>query len=266
MPLIKSRTPFNVQNPYRPERPATKKIIFLSLEGSATEEEYFDRISELFSEVRTKIQFISVAEDAVHTAPKRRTPEQLKMLSEVRPKQLVERIDQFKIENNEKYQFALYPDDEFWVVTDVDKNWSDEIIDLENGKTYKDEWNDAIDMCQRKNYRYAISNPFFEIWLLLHHDTVNDEDKNYAVTDTHAYEKTDHFRIRLRDLGVPLKDKKHIKSSDYDEEKLRIAISRAKELHLNKTDLAPKYFATTVYILLEKVVEMMFQNNQEKQQ
>lgn len=41
-----------------------------------------------------------MAEDAVHTNPKRRTSDQAKMLSKVRPKQLVERIDQFKcIEN-----------------------------------------------------------------------------------------------------------------------------------------------------------------------
>lgn len=97
MPLITSRIPFSSQNPYRSVRPATSKIIFLSFEGSVTEEEYFDRVMELFSEIKSKIQFISVAEDAVHTAPKRRTPEQVKLLSKVRPKQLVERIDQFKL-------------------------------------------------------------------------------------------------------------------------------------------------------------------------
>lgn len=257
MPLITSRIPFSHQNPYRPVRPVTSKIIFLSFEGSVTEEEYFDRISDLFSEIRSKIQFISVAEDAVHTAPKSRTCDQVKMLSKVRPKQLVERIDQFKSEKDDIYQFSQYPEDEFWIVTDVDKNWSDEIISLSDGKTYKDEWNDAIAECQRKKYGYAVSNPFFEIWLLLHHDIPNDIDKGFAVTDTHEYERTDHFRTRLRDLGVPLEDKKHIKPSDYDVEKVRAAIVRADALHLNKLDLCPEYFATTVYILLNKIADML---------
>ena len=101
MPLIKSRIPFSHENPYRPVRPITSKIIFLSLEGSVTEEEYFERISELFCEIKSKIQFVSVAEDAVHTAPKHRTPDQAKMLSKVRPRQLVERIDQFRLEKDD---------------------------------------------------------------------------------------------------------------------------------------------------------------------
>lgn len=110
---ITRRVPFTPQNPYRPTRPSTKKIIFLSFEGCVTEEEYFECVSELYSDVKGKVQFISVAEDAVHTSPKSRTPSQVQMLSKGRPKQLVERIDQFKEEFKEKYQFSLYPEDEF---------------------------------------------------------------------------------------------------------------------------------------------------------
>lgn len=260
MPLIKSRIPFSHENPYRPVRPITSKIIFLSLEGSVTEEEYFERISELFCEIKSKIQFVSVAEDAVHTAPKHRTPDQAKMLSKVRPRQLVERIDQFKLEKDDIYQFSQYPEDEFWLVTDVDKNWSNERISPNEGKTYYDEWKDTIEMCKTKNYRYAISNPFFEVWLLLHHDIPNDEDKSFAVTDTHLYEKTDHFRTRLRNLGVPLEDRKHMKPSDYNIEKVKTAISRAEALHLEKTDLYPRYFVTTVYILMNKIMNMLPKN------
>ncbi len=255
MPIVKSRIPFTPQNPFRPSRPETSKIIFLSFEGSVTEEEYFSRISELYSEIKHRIQFISVAEDAVHTLPKRRTPEQLKMLSKVRPKQLVERIDQFKIEKNESYEFSKYPEDEFWIVTDVDNNWSD--AEISNGKTLQEEWMEAIALCAEKGYHYAVSNPFFELWLLLHHDEASDEDKAFAVTETHAYEKTDHFRIRLSELGAALKDKKHICFSDYNIEKVNLAIKRAEVLHKNKQDLCPKYFATTVYLILNKLMEML---------
>lgn len=263
MPLITSRIPFSPLNPYRRVRPVTSKIIFLSFEGSVTEEEYFDRISDLFSEIKSKIQFISVAEDAVHTHAKRRTPEQQKMLSKVRPKQLVERIDQFRSEKDDIYQFSQYPDDEFWIVTDIDKNWSNEIISPADNKTYLDEWNDAISICKTKNYKYAVSNPFFEIWLLLHHDTPNDTDKTFAVTDTHEYEKTDHFRTRLRDLGFPLEEKKHINPLHYDIEKVQTATARAETLHVDKDDLCPKYFTSTVYRLLNEMMEMLPQEDSE---
>ena len=158
------------------------------------------------------------------------------------------------------YQFSQYPEDEFWLVTDVDKNWSNERISPNEGKTFYDEWKDTIEMCKTKNYRYAISNPFFEVWLLLHHDIPNDEDKSFAVTDTHLYEKTDHFRTRLRNLGVPLEDRKHMKPFDYNIEKVKTAISRAEALHLEKTDLYPRYFVTTVYILMNKIMNMLPKN------
>ena len=95
----------------------------------------------------------------------------------MRPKHLVERINQFKAEKDDIYQFEKYPEDEFWILTDVDQNWSNQVIDPQNGKTYKDEWDDAIAACEEKGYHYAISNPFFEIWLLLHHDQPSEEDK-----------------------------------------------------------------------------------------
>ncbi len=249
MSLRTRRIPYSKLDPYRPERPATSKIIFLSLEGSATEEEYFERIGSLFCEIKSKIQFVSVAEDAVHTKAECRTPEQAELLSKVRPKQLVERIERFKVEKNSTYQFDAYPDDEFWIVTDVDQNW----------ELWLDEWNETIAMCEERRYGYAISNPFFEMWLLLHHDDPTDDDKSFAVTDTQNYKVTSssHFRERLRSLGVPLRKQKHITDSDYTIANVGDAISRAEVLHVDKSDLCPKYFATTVYLLLKKIVEMI---------
>lgn len=247
MAFITRRTPFSPQNPYRPVRPATSKIIFLSCEGSVTEEEYFDRVSDIFSAVKTRIQFISVAEDAVHTHHRHRTSEQALMLSKTRPKQLVERIEQFKEVNEDKYQFSKYPEDEFWIVMDIDDHL---------GPMWIDEWNETLEQCQEKNYGYAVSNPFFEIWLLLHHDSASEEDKSFAVTEKHPYCPTSHFRNRLRELGVPLKDQKHISPEHYNAAKIRLAVERAKALHTDKAAPYPAYFATTVYLLLEKILEM----------
>lgn len=255
MLLLQSRIKPMSTVPFRTKRPESAKLIFLSMEGCVTEEEYFRRVSSIFSDIEAKIKFISVADEAVKTPYKFRTPEQKDMLSRVRPRQLVERIDIFKAQNGD-YQFEAYPEDEFWIVTDVDKNWSDEKASPTENKTFKEEWNEAISECQEKGYHYAISNPFFEIWLLLHHDEPSIEDKSYAVSDNHSYEKTDHFLTRLSDLGVPLK-KKHINASHYSEEKIKIAISRAEELHKNKDDFCPQYFATTVYLLLKKIIEML---------
>lgn len=249
--ILTSRIPYTLENPFRPKRPASSKIIFLSMEGSITEEEYFTWVSQLFDEVKTKIQFISVAEDAVHTREKNRTREQISMLGKSKPQQLVEKIEQFKIEQNEKYQFDKY-EDEFWIVTDIDDNLSDYAIE---------KFHRALDICDEKGYGYAISNPFFELWLLLHHDEVKEEDKCYAVTEEHTYEKTSYFRDRLRDCGASLQDSKHIRGEDYTKENIIQAVERAKALHTDREGRYPKYLATTVYQLLDKVLEMVGKEN-----
>lgn len=59
-----------------------------------------------------------------------------------------------------------------------------------------------------------------------------------------------------------MKDKKRITFSDYDAEKVILAIERARELHIDKQELSPKYLATTVYLLLQKVMDMLPGNAQ----
>lgn len=254
---MKSRTSFNPQHPYRTKRPASSKIIFLSCEGTVTEEEYFERLSSIFDGIKYKIQFISVAEDAIKTTPKKRSEEQNKLLGKSRPLQLVERIDQFKKEKDDIYQFNKHPDDEFWMITDVDEHWSSKIANPTNGKTQKDEWNEAISKCNKEGYSYAVSNPFFEMWLLLHFDEALEADKKYAVTPLHDYEPTNHFKKRLNDLGHRLKHEKHIKKMDYEEANVRDAVSRAEQLHKDKEDLCPQYYATTIYLLVYKILELV---------
>lgn len=248
MQLIHRRSaPYTEQNPYRPIRPTTSKIIFLSCEGSVTEEEYIEVLSRIYDGVKGRVQVISVAEDEVHTLPKKRTREQNQVLGKTKPWQLVERINKFKEEKETKYEFSKYPEDEFWIVSDVDDN-------LDN---HKDEFENAIKECEEKGYKYAISNPFFEVWLLLHHDEVNEEDKKYAVTATHHYEPTDYFRIRLAEKGVPLKDGKHLNFEHYSDEKVRLAVKRAKELMGQKNEKIPTDYGTYVYRIVEEILAVV---------
>lgn len=259
MALIpQSRIPYTNLNPFRTRRPATDKIIFLSCEGCVTEEEYFQYVSEMFDELKSRIQFVSVVEDEVHTIPKFRTDEQRKKLSESKPKQLFEKIERFKEEKDNVYQFDEHKDDEFWIVMDIDQNLSENTKDSHN-ISFKDYFIETLDKCDEKGYKYAISNPFFEMWLLLHHTEPIEEDKKYAVTPEHEYEKTAHYRERLRKLGVPMHGNanKDIKKEDYTREKVIAAVERAQILHTDRTGRYPEYFATTVYQLMNKIIELM---------
>lgn len=255
--IPQSRIPYTNLNPFRTQRPATDKIIFLSCEGCVTEEEYFRYISEIFDELKTKIQFVSVVEDEVHTVPKFRTKDQRRKLSKSKPKQLYEKIEQFKKEKDNMYQFDAHKDDEFWIVMDIDQNLSEDIVDSFN-KSFRDNFIETLDKCDNKGYKYAISNPFFEIWLLLHHDEPTEEDKKYAVTSEHGYEKTGHYRERLRKLKVSMRGNgKDIEREDYTREKVFAAVKRAEKLHIDRSSRYPEYFATTVYQLINKFIELI---------
>jgi hypothetical protein len=252
--ISKRRKPFSVNDPYRKIRPTSSKIIFLSCEGSVTEEEYIVILSKIYDTVKSKIQLVSVAEDEIHTAPKGRTTEQISILGKSKPWQLIEKIDRFKEEKESIYQFSKYPEDEFWILSDIDDN-------LQN---HPKEFQQTLEDCETKGYRYAFSNPFFEVWLLLHHDEATDDDKKYAVTDNHTYEATDHFRKRLAELKVPLKEQKHLRLEDYTDEKIRIAADRAKKLQSNLNEEYPECLGSHVYKVIDEILTMMPQAESEQ--
>lgn len=98
--------------------------------------------------------------------------------------------------------------------------------------------------------------------MLLHHLDVTQEDKYYAVNENHNYERTNHFRLRLSgDAKAPLKKQKHIKSENYNKKKIYNTIHRAKNLHTDKHERCTKCLTSTVYILLEKIIDMIPKDN-----
>lgn len=251
-PLLTTRTGFSIK-PYRDHRPTTDKIIFLSCEGSVTEEKYFDIVSKIFEDVKGKLQFISVKEDAVHKAQKYRTEEEVELLTKSMPWQLAEKIDRFKDKEKRKYEFDKHPEDEFWIVADVDDHTDERNIS---------KWNEVLEKCRREGYGYAVSNPFFEVWLLLHHAEVTDEDKKYAVTDVRGYQPTAHFRERLRECHAHLKDGKTPQEKHYSREKVMAAVGRAKALRPDPYEPWPQELGTTVYRLIEKIIALSPEENQ----
>ncbi len=120
-----------------PKSRTTKKII-ISTEGSKTEPRYFKALASL---VKENISFIFLERNVEgHSAPK----------------YIVGLIDEYiereVAEFGSRKAFERY-NDEYWVVIDQD-SWADlPRIARE---------------CRRKGYNLAISNPCFELWILMH--------------------------------------------------------------------------------------------------
>lgn len=250
-----SSVPFS---PTRPKRRTSDKLIFISCEGSVTEWEYFEKIVNMvFVDITSKVKIINVLEDTLRIRENRRTSEERRAISSSSPKNLVEKMDIYKQQHQDEYNFENHENDEFWIVMDVD-NHTDSSIKDSAGVSNLDKWNSVLSECQEKNYNYAVSNPFFELWLLLHFDDVNQDDYNYAVNSNHKYESTSHYRERLSELRVPLKRDKHISSrhyAKYNKTAIYNAISRAENLDDSSCNW-PQDLGTTVYRLLKSIAQL----------
>lgn len=231
----------------RPQTEESPKLIFISCEGLITEELYFAIVREIFDTIQDKIKIASARDDFFSMHPTQRAQSDIDEQNKSAPRQVLERMDNY-LAHHKYWDFENNPDDEFWLVLDVDDHTS----------IYKiEEWHQVLDEAVSKNYQCAISNPFFEVWLLLHHTDVNEQDYMYAVTNTHSYESTDHFRTRLSTVcAAPLKNKKEPSKDHYSQENIILAIDRAKKLHNTEEDW-PHDLGSTVYRLLEKVVNLL---------
>ncbi len=231
--------------PYRSEtKHRSDKIILLSMEGSVTEEEYIRFLKKTFPLVKTQIQYISVREDILAIPESKRSKEQRDALTKSKPYQLVSLMDDYIEANKDLLEREMYPDDECWIVFDVDDNLTGE---------NKEQFDCVLEDCKRKGYRHAISNPFFELWLLLHYDKVSKDDEQYAVTESHPYEKTDYFRRRLEALGHSMRNK-HVRGVNINEEYIRQAVQNGRALWNQNKDQFPYGLYTEMYKLVEEIV------------
>ncbi len=119
------------------------KFILIATEGTATEPTYFESLAlaEEYKNPRVKVEVIK----SVSTASS--------------PKHILERL------NKAKRKYNLTVCDELWLVIDID-NWKARQL------------SEVAQQVQQKGYALAESNPCFELWLLLHHKSLADYDKN----------------------------------------------------------------------------------------
>lgn len=124
---------------------------------------------------------------------------------------------------------GLQSSDEAWLVVDKDQ-WTDEqLIELH-------QWS-----LQQENYRFALSNPKFEYWLLLHFED--------GTGITSSRDCTDRLKRWISDYDKSI-DMRKITRLQIDD-----AIRRAKKRdHPPCTDWPRSFGQTTVYRLIENIL------------
>lgn len=197
------------------------KLIIIATEGSKTEPRYFREMAsqKYYPNSRVKVWILEKEDDTASS-----------------PKHVLRELDRYKDE------FYVEEDDELWLVIDLD-NWGD-------GKIAQ-----VASLCQQKNYKLAVSNPCFELWLLLHIRTL-EEYTPQELEDFQNNQKTDSNRTPLESELLDI-------LGEYNKSNIKVecflphveeAIDRAQALDLHPEHRWPNSLGSRVYQVAKKIL------------
>ncbi len=187
----------------RPKFVRDARIFVIAVEGEKTEAQHFS----LFEGSRVHVEILPADSDGLSA-----------------PKHVLERLVKF----GEEYD--LGPEDERWLVADVDR---------QRGQ-FLDE---VTQVAQESGYRLALSNPCFELWLLLHF-----QEPDVADIDCKAV--IDRLRPHVSSYN-----KAKINVEYFTLDRVREAVMRAKALEGNRDTRWPTFPGTHVSKVAEKLLQ-----------
>lgn len=171
------------------------KLVVVATEGEKTEPAYFNQLKVAYPNPRIHLEIIPSKDGASS------------------PKHILQSLVEFKKE------YRVREDDELWIVIDRDfKSW-----------TMK-ELKECMQLCKQKKFLMAISNPSFEIWLLLHFECIasKNEVEKEQLKQNSKIGKRSFCEMELR---------KYIKTYNKKEPKLTKLISKTEDAMLNAHSL-----------------------------
>lgn len=207
--------------PKRPSGNRDARLIIIAAEGTNTEKKYFDDLVDAYTAPNIHIEVL----DRIDAGSD--------------PKTVLKALDDFQ------RQYSLRLDyDELWLVIDVDR-W------------HKKHLSEVGSLCSQKNYGYAVSNPCFELWILLHLKTLDDYPANILQEfRENKRPSSKHPKTRLELELIKLLgsySKGNLDTSRFLGN-VKVAIERAKALDINQKHRWPNDLGTRIYLIAEKIV------------
>lgn len=197
------------------------RLVVIASEGRCTESIYFSMVKERLRAPNVHVEIL--ARDTNESSPERVHA------------QIADFMQNYNIEE----------DDELWLVIDRDR-WHERML------------SQVAKLCaQNSHLNFCMSNPCFELWLLLHIEDIREYDEQ-TFADLAANQKNKSgltwLKKRMRDLLGSYSE------SNYEVLKLLpfvpMAIEIARDLDVNPTDRWPQTVGTRVYKLMESITEL----------
>ncbi len=194
------------------------RLIVIAAEGRKTEKKYFEDLAALYHNTKIKVHVLEGLDNRSS------------------PNHVLERLDAFKDE------YSLEEDDMLWLVSDVDR-WGEEKL------------SDIAQKCNQKGFFLAISNPSFEVRLLLH---LRDLDDFSSAEQQELFEnrrdRTSRSRLEREIIGILQRyNKSNLNTSDFLPY-VDLAVKRARRLDCNVGHRWPNGLGTRVYLLVEEIL------------
>lgn len=199
------------------------RLIVIASEGKDTERIYFKALAKEYTNLRVHVHILERSVDEQNNSSPEHVLKQL---------------------NDYKNQYELEADDELWLVVDKDR-WTEAMLSRV-----------ATECSQEVAMHMALSNPCFELWLLLHIEDVaslTPEEQMIWMENRRKSKNADpYLKVRLRQkIGS-------YHESSYDTLALiahvEDAIERARALDKNPADRWPQTLGTRVYLLAESIM------------
>jgi hypothetical protein len=194
------------------------RLIIIAAEGQRTE----------------KIYFLDLISPSYRYNPKVHVEILDRLTSASSPDHIIKLLDAFR----NKYRLNKY--DELWLVIDKDR-WKEKVALIAKE-------------CQQKNYLLAVSNPCFEIWLLLHVKSL-DEYSSQTLQEFLENKKSGS-RTRLENELMSLLgsyNKNNLNTAKFLPT-VDLAIERARSLDVHPDHRWPNHLGTRVYLLIDSIL------------
>lgn len=193
------------------------RLIIIATEGEQTEKKYFYDLARFYHNPKIHVEILDRFTNASS------------------PEKIVELLDKFR------QKYYQDEDDELWLVIDVDQWGEKKLAGVARG-------------CQQKNYLLAVSNPCFELWLLLHIKSL-DEYSNDILNEFRENKKTNN-RSRLETELLDLLGSYNKRKIDTGKffPTIELAIQRAKSLDRQPDHRWPNDLGSRVYRLVESII------------
>ena len=199
------------------------RLIVIASEGKDTERIYFKALAKEYTNPRVHVHILKRSEDEKNNSS---------------PEHVLEQLNEYKC------QYELEADDELWLVTDKD-HWTEAMLSRV-----------ATECMQDVSMHMALSNPCFELWLLLHLVDVSsltpEEQLLWMENRRKSKSSNPYLKVLLRQKMGSYHE------SAYDVltliQHVEVAIEHARLLDKNPADRWPQTLGTRVYLLAESVM------------